>query len=156
MRIVKDRNLYEEDLKEVQRFVDGIDWTAFHEHLKELGFDTELEVVLSTDGGRCRLHIRGKDNLAAKTGIMAPCFKWVRLTDFGSFLSQRVDYDENLYNAAIENQEFDKTWADFDAKFGPITLDVNIHLRFEQKNGGRNGLDLFCANYTEETGWKFN
>lgn len=155
MRLVRTRNLYDTDMEVVKKFVDGIDWTPFHEHLKELGFDTELETTLRMDGRQCRLRIMGKDNLAAKTGIMAPCFNWVRLTDFGSLLCQQVDYDEDLYDAAMKNHEYDKTWSDFDTKFGPITLEVDMNLRFEQKNGGWNSLFLFYAKYTEETGWEF-
>lgn len=155
VRAGKNCSLYESDLEKVQKFMDGIDWNPFHEHLKQFGFDTEIETSLYTDCGQYRLHVRGKENLANKTGIMAPCFNWVRLMDFGSFLYQSVDYNKDLYDQAMANHEYDKTWSDFDAKFGPITLEVHMHLRFEEKHGGQNSLSLFYAWYTEESGWDF-
>lgn len=156
VRAGKNCGLYENDLDKVQKFVDRIDWKPFHEHLKQFGFDTEIETSLDTDCGKYRVHVRGKENLADKTGIMATCFSWVRLMDFGSFLYQSVDYDKDLYDQAMANHEYDKTWTDFDAQFGPITLEVHMHLRFEEKHGGQNSLSLFYAQYTEESGWEFH
>ena len=155
MRAITNRYFCKGDEDAVWRFINNIDWGAFHEHLRRLGFDTQLEVEPYTDGRTYRLHIRGRENLAAKTGIMQSCFESVYLQDFGTFLFQVVDYDEDLRYEAIVNGDFRKTWEDFDGHFGPMTLQVNINLQYKQKNSGENGVRLFCAEYTQLKGWEF-
>ena len=140
----------------VKNFVDNIDWEPFHEHLQKLGFDTGLDVTTYLDAGQYRLHIRGTDNLVDKTGIMAPCFESVHLADFGTFLGQRVDYDDNLLQAALRRGEYDKGLEAFDAKFGPPYLSVNMDLRYVLMDSGTNGVHLFSAQYTQADGWLFD
>lgn len=155
MRKVDSHFFGVEEENVVKNFVDNIDWKPFHEHLQELGFDTRLEVVTYLDAGKYRLRIRGIDDLTDKTGIMAPCFESVHLVDFGTFLSQSVDYDEDLYQAALKQGEYDKGWEAFDAVFGPIHLFVNIDLRYVLSHSGENGMRLFSAEYNTEDGWLF-
>ena len=155
MRKSADRYFYENDADTVNRFIEAIDWAPFHLYLQQLGVETPLKTELYTDAGKYRLRIRGSRNLADKTGIMVPCFESVYVQDFGTFLFQPVDYDEDLRTAAIAAGEYGKTWEDFDGHFGPVTLQVNIDLRYRQKKGGENGLRLFCAEYVQDKGWEF-
>lgn len=155
MRETATSYFYKGEEATVNSFMDDIDWEPFHQYLQQLGFDTALDVSTYTDYGKHRLHIRGTDNLVEKTGIMQPCFESVYLQDFGTFLFRTVDYDADLRLKAISEGDFDKTWEDFDGKFGPITLQVNMDFRFKQKGGGENGVRLFSAEYTHVDGWKF-
>lgn len=146
----------ERDKAIVQKFMDNIDWAPFHQYLQQqFGFDTGLKTSIITDDGRFKIRLVGTDNLVDKCGVLAPCFRDVHIEDFGSNLSRSVDYDEELYKKAVREGRWDCTWDDFDAKFGPIVFGAHIDFRYEMKNGGRNGLSLFCAEYSERDGWKF-
>lgn len=155
MRETTTSYFYKGEEEKVQAFVNDIDWEPFHQYLQRLGFDTAIDVSLYTCYRQYHLHVRGTDNLVEKTGIMQPCFESVYLQDFGTFLFRTVDYDADLRLKAISEGDFDKTWEDFDGKFGPITLQVNMDFRFKQKGGGENGVRLFSAEYTHVDGWKF-
>lgn len=146
---------YKGEEETVHAFVNNIDWEPFHKHLQQLGFDTAIDVSLSTDCEKYRLHIRGTDNLVEKTGIMRMSLEAVYLQDFGTFLFRTVNFDAALRLEAAANGEFGKTWEDFDGRFGPITLQTYMVLCCKQKRSGESRMNLFCAEYTHDNGWEF-
>lgn len=147
----------EQDKIMLQNFLDAIDWAPFHQYLQQkFGFDTGLKTSIVVDDGRYKIRLVGTDNLVYRCGILAPCFRDVHIEDFGSAVGRNVDYDEGLFKKALKEGTWRGTWDDFDAKYGPIVFSVHIDFRYVMKDGGRNGLSLFDAIYSEQDGWTFS
>lgn len=155
----KDYHFFEKEEKNiVDQFVSNINWEPLHEHFQKLGFDTPLNISLGIDC--CKhytVYIRGTQNLVDRVGIMVPCLESVYLQDSRTCLYQEIDYEKDLRQAPIGNGELDERWADFDAVFGPIVLQINFDLCYTIKNGlGRYGFPLFWAEYKADEGWTFH
>lgn len=159
MKIMEYMRHFSKITPELQAFMDGIDWTPFHEFLlKEYGLDGELEYGLKSSNSSSRLYpyIRKPENLRDKCGIFAKAYTQVKLQNFESGVYRKVlSYNEEKYRKFIDEWNFDFTDEDIDSVLSPIILWASMDLRYEYADGGMNGTTLFRCRYTAEDGWTF-
>ena len=144
---------------EAEPFFASIDWEPLKQFLVvQYGIKSELDIKLKEDAyGRADISIRSREGLKDLCGIMGRTLRDVRLEVFSREFTQELcswNAQKLREYKAAENWSFD--YDDIDAVWGPKQFWGSFDLMYETLYGGRNGLKLFSASYTENEGWSFH
>lgn len=125
-------------------FLESIDWNVLNNFVKtEYGISTEFKwEIVKNYNNTSYIKIFSSDNLVENTGIFSNVLKEMKLQDFGVWLKvTRTWENENEYNKYTDDDD--------------IKLCVSMNMRYEQFDGGSNGMNLFYGYYDKQNGWKF-
>ena len=88
---------------------------------------------------------------------MGRALKDVHLEIFSRAFTQELrSWNEQKLREYKAAGKWDFTYNDIDAVWGEKQFWGSVNLMYETLCGGRNGLKLFSASYTENEGWSFH
>lgn len=136
------KNIDVTDIEQMTEFLNKVDFQKVENFIvEEYGIPTIIKYKITQKGKQNYVKIFSEDNLVEYTGTFKNVLRYMKLEDFGVFIRVKRTYTDESYN----------TYTD-----GEITMGFNIDMKYEQFNGGSNGMTLFWAEYSESNGWKFS
>lgn len=149
-RISKYVPLPKEKSKE---FFENVDWSRLCKFVEE-EFKVPASSFTKTHDGHANFNVFWNKDLKEMCGIAEHAFENVYLESFSSSICQKKEYDAELYQKAVNEQNWDVTDEEIQTVYGEPELWFTADLRYRCHKGGTNGVEIFYAHYTEKNGWK--
>ena len=143
------------DKEFIKAAFDGLDLTDLNVYMSaKFGTEIVFKKILREIVSNYRINIECDKNFADTTGILKYSLRSVFLRDFGVTVCKYVEYDKELKEALIRDNEFDKI--ETIIKVVGLTVRFVIDARYELNSGGSNGIPILSAEYDlNKKEWRF-
>lgn len=144
------------DCATLEKLISEVNWQPLNNFVKEVyGCDIEFNINVEGHKENACIRIRSEENpeaLQKNIGIFTHIFDKVEMKDFGVGVSFTRVWEnlteDTLYKVSDEDRSnyYDEN---------DIRIFFPMDIRYTHKDGSRNSMELFRAEWTRDEGWKF-